>query len=165
MKSNELIEKREELYAKAKEQTIETLPAFMEEVLSIGHTYESIVPAIAACALAAACAADKHPNGGITGWQASFVMWEFVAHWLHEEDSVGMKLINFDDMLYPQYFWKLNDHTISASTFEALQEKAKNRLETNENASEKVKDHWRSIVEGTVPFGWKIRKEEEDGER
>lgn len=175
MENNELMKRREELYAKAERQTIETLPAFMEEVLSMDHTYESIVTAIAMCAVAAAWAANNHPNydsvlslgkGGITGWQASFVMrvfvWEFVGHWMHKQGSAGMKLVDFDNMLYPQYDYKFNDHTISASTFEALQEKAKNRLETSKYASKKVRAHWESIVAGTVPFGWEIRKEDEE---
>lgn len=161
MENNELIEKREELYAKAMKQTIETLPAFMEEILSMDQTYESIVTAIGVCAVAAAWAANHHPNGGITAWQASFVMWEFIARWMGMEDSVGMKLIDFDDMIYPQYDYKFNDRTISASTFENLQEKAKNFLETKKYASKEVKAHWKSIVAGTVPFGWEIRKEEE----
>lgn len=161
MENNELIEKREELYAKARKQTIETLPAFMEEVLSMDQTYESIVTAIGVCAVAAAWAANHHPNGGITGCQASFVMWEFILHWMRKEDSVEMRLIDFDKMLYPQYNYNFNDRTISASTFEALQEKAKKLLETSKYASDDVEAHWKSIVAGTVPFGWEIRKEEE----
>ena len=161
MENNEFMEKRKELYIKESRQTIETLPAFMEEVMSMDHTYESIVTAIAMCAVAAAWAANNHPNGGITGWQASFVMWEFVGHWMNKQDSAGMKLVDFDDMLYPQYNYKFNDRTISASTFEALQEKAKNLLETSKYASKEVKAHWKSIVAGTVPFGWEIRKEDE----
>ena len=34
-------------------------------------------------------------------------MWEFIKHWNYTDNKTGMKMVNYDDMLYPQYDYKL----------------------------------------------------------
>ena len=145
-------------YEEAKKQTIETLPEFMNKILGGCYSYESIPEAIAACAVGAAWAADHHPNGGITGFQASWVMWQFIQNWMGKQDSCGLKLIDYDDMLYPQYDYKFCDKTIDRSTWEALQKKAAEYL-AEDRGVEEVKAHWRSIVNGVVPFGYTVKED------
>ena len=86
------------------------------------------------------------------------------------EHDCGRKLLNYDYMLYPQY----EDHvekTIDLETWIKMQEKAsenyneylseKARLENGDEyafpASKKVAAHWRSIIDGNVPFGFKVK--------
>ena len=59
------------------------LTALIEDILSVEHTYSSIVEGVAAAACAAARTINAHPEqGGITGFQASFVMWRFLEHFM-----------------------------------------------------------------------------------
>lgn len=62
-------------FDQARNQTLETLPKFTDQIMNSHHDYNSVVHAIAACALATAYACDHSSNGGITGFQAGFVMW------------------------------------------------------------------------------------------
>lgn len=142
-------------YKEAKEQTLETLPAFMKKILDEPQTYDSIVEAIAACAVGAAWAGDHYPNDSITGFQASFVMWRFIENWMHKGESCGLRLVDYDDMLYPQYEYKFNDKTINSQTWKEMQRKAQELLNEGRGVEE-VKAHWRSIVDGVVPFGYTV---------
>lgn len=71
----------------AKEQTLETLPSFMNHILNdYTHDYGTICHALTACAIGAAYAGDKSKQGGITGFQAGCIMWDFIRHWNHESN-------------------------------------------------------------------------------
>lgn len=92
---------------------------------------------------------------GITGFQAGFVMWDFIKDWSFRGNKCGLKIVNYDDMLYPQYNYKFQK-TIKKDTFEALQKAAENNLKKYKSASSTVIEHWKSIVDGNVPFGYII---------
>ena len=78
-----------EWFELARKQTLETLPGFINYVMNdYMHDYGTICHAVAACALASAWAANDSPNGGITGFQANFVMWDFVKQWGYVIPSV-----------------------------------------------------------------------------
>lgn len=94
---------------------------------------------------------------GITGFQAGCVMWDFIRDWLYPSNECGMLLIDFDNMLYPQYEDNFQK-TINHETFEALQEKAKKLLADRKAAHPEVIKHWKSIVAGKVPFGYIIKE-------
>ena len=92
---------------------------------------------------------------GITGFQAGCTMWDFICDWQYPDNECGMKIIDYDNMLYPQY----EDHfqkTIKSETFRALQEQAKKNLKENKNAASSVILHWIKIANGEVPFGYAI---------
>lgn len=149
-----------EWFADAKKQTIETLPNFMNHVLNdYCHDYGTICHAITACSIAAAWAADNSEHGGITGFQASCVMWEFVRQWSYPNNKCGLKIIDFDNMLYPQYEVKFIEQEISKKVWESLQEQAKELLETKTVASDRVIRHWQSIAKGIVPFGYTVKND------
>lgn len=146
-----------EWFKEASNQTIDTLPEFINHIMNdYEHDYGTICHAVSACALAAAWAANKSESGGITGFQASFVMWDFIRQWLKTSNEVGMKLVDYDDMLYPQYGYKF-EKTIRKDTWEQLQSVAKKRLEEkDEHVHPNVIAHWESIVKGVVPFGFTV---------
>lgn len=153
-------------FKEAQEQTIETLPAFINHIMNdYVHDYGTICHAIAACALAAAWGTNHHEQGGITGFQASFVMWDFIKEWEYSGNKTGLKIVDYDNMLYPQYKDKF-DKVISKETFKGIQKEAINRLGEYYNTLENeryvhpdVVKHWRSIVAGNVPFGYKIKED------
>lgn len=153
-------------FTEAKKQTIETLPAFINHIMNdYEHDYGTICHAVSACALAAAYSANKHEQGSITGFQAGFVMWDFIKQWMFENNKTSLKIIDYDDMLYPQYEKKF-DKVISKETFESLQKAAKDLLNEHMSTSEGQRDvhpdvvkHWKTIVSGDVPFEYKIKED------
>lgn len=205
------------------EQTTETLPKFIESLMNdYKHDYGTVCHAIAIISNAAAHAADHEPQGGITGFQAGAIMFEFMKTWNYTNNKTGFKVVNFDDFLYPQHGDKF-EKTISKHTWEALQKQARINLEESnikleeyierleqytldilefilrypdyqankehydrlsfgtgdewdayyakrdsgfEFAPQKpysgvpcksVRDHWKSIVSGVIPFGFVIK--------
>ncbi len=145
-----------EWFAEAKKQTIETLPNFINHIMNdYEHDYGTICHAVSACALAAAWAADTSENGGITGFQAGFVMWDFIRQWSYTSNETGMRILNYDDMLFPQYADKF-EKTIRKDTWTKIQDIAKENLETKTTAHPNVIAHWKNIVKGIVPFGYVV---------
>lgn len=151
-------------FEQARKQNLETLPEFMNHILNdYCHDYGTICHAISACALAAACAADSSEQGGVTGFQSGFIMWEFVCQWGYKNNKTSLEIIDYDKMLYPQYKSDFEDRTICQSVWEALQNEAKRRLDEidqeKEFVSNSVIEHWNSIVNGVVPFGFKVKND------
>jgi hypothetical protein len=149
-----------EWYEDARNQTLETLPDFMNHLLNdYQHDYGTICKAIAACGAAAMYAANNTEQGGITGFQAGCINWEVLKAWGEFQTHTGARLINFDNMIYPQYEEKF-DKIISKETWESIQKYAKeNLLEEREyGLHPEVKAHMESIVAGNVPFGYKIKE-------
>lgn len=95
---------------------------------------------------------------GITGFQNSCTMWDFIQDWSYSNNKCGMRIVDYDEMLYPQYEYKF-EKTISKETFSAIQKEAAVRLENKLNyASPAVLQHWKSIAEGNVPFGYTVKQ-------
>lgn len=93
---------------------------------------------------------------GITGFQAGFVMWDFIRDWLYSSNECGLRIVNYDDMLYPQCADRFHK-TISKGCWDSIQKAAKKNLEErHEHVHPDVKAHWQSIVDGTVPFGYQV---------
>lgn len=147
-------------YAQAAEQTMETLPAFLEELLTYEHTYGTIVCAIAAGAIGTVWAMNRDSvYGGLTGFQASAVMWEFVQGWQFRHNKCGLSILDFDSFLYPQNEHQF-DRIISQDIWEAIQNEAREKINERIDAHPDVIAHWHSIVDGNVPFGYKVKERE-----
>ena len=148
-----------EWYLQAKDQTLESLQGFINHIINdYEHDYGTICHAMSACSIATMWAINKTDQGGITGFQAGAIMWEFIKHWNYTDNKTGMKMVNYDDMLYPQYDYKFQK-TITESIWRSIQDVANNRLEENKTAHPEVIAHWKSIVNGKIPFGYKIVKD------
>lgn len=144
-----LKEKRKEI--KDLDDLIEFLKYVKE---NCNYNYGVVPRSIAQAALATAWYLSN--EFGITGFQAGFVMFDFIRDWNFSNNKCGLKIIDYDDMLYPQYYDKFKN-TISRETFEELQKEAEENLKNTEYAHPNVVAHWQSIVEGKVPFGYKIK--------
>ena len=135
-------------------KTSEQLMAFIKDVEE-NYNYDY---GVAPRAIAQAClAVGWYLSGkmGITGFQAGCTMWDFIRDWVIGGDSsTGLKLVNYDEMLYPQYDYKF-EKTICRETWESLQKEAAKLLEKGPYAP--VAAHWKSIVDGIVPFGYTIK--------
>jgi hypothetical protein len=121
------------------------------------HDYGTVIHAMTAGAIAAIHVMNSDEfQGGITGFQASCMMWEFMKRFNYLDGP--MRLLRFEHMLYPQYEYNF-DKTISKETWEWLQNEAKERI-LSCDAADKVYDHWQTIIDGKVPFGYKIKEDE-----
>lgn len=137
-------------------KTPEELAKFANKLLNeTQHDYGTVCHAVGAIALAGAWL-GAHIQG-ITGFQAGFVMWDFIRQWNYKSNKCGLRIIDYDNMLYPQYEDKF-DKTITEEKFEALRKEAQSLLKNESSYSHpSVIAHWRSIVEGNVPFGYIIK--------
>ena len=150
---NESMRLEEEWFKEAEKQTPDTLIEFINHMMNdYHHDYGTVCHAIAACAIAAAHAANN-AGGGITGFQAGFVMWDFIRQWMYIGNKCGMRLVNYDDMLYPQYEGKFAK-TITKDTWQAMQKQAREKLKDCSHCAYEVVSHWEKIAEGIVPFGY-----------
>lgn len=150
----------EQWYQRAEEMTLAKLPEFLRELTEdYVHDYGTICHAIAAAAVAAAWAVERSPVGGITGFQAGAIMWEFLTHWQTEYRDKPLRLLDYGNLLYPQYRDRFTG--ISPATWTWVQQQAAEELAAEEmrqphQAANSVVDHWRSIVAGNVPFGLRV---------
>lgn len=133
------------------------LAEFIEEVENnFNYGYGTAARSVGAVA---ACVANYLRNKmGLTGFQTGCAMWEFIQDFIYSNNKCGMKLVDYDEMLYPQYEYKFCDKIIPKYTWEALQKQAKENLEKC-SAVPRVIDHWQSIVNGKVPFGYVVEGE------
>lgn len=149
---------RDDLREKRKNiKTFDDLVAFLKDIEDHYNCgYGSAPRAMAQASLAVAWyLASKF---GITGFQAGFVMWDFIRGWNYENNKCGMKIVNYDDMLYPQYEYRF-EKIIASDIWNDIQEQAKKNLEECENGRTvhpEVIAHWKSIVDGVVPFGYTV---------
>lgn len=147
-------------YEDAKQQTAETLPEFIRHLLEdYTHDYGTICHATAAAAVGAASAIEHSPQGGITGLQGEVVMWAFMEHWNGIKRPA--RLLRYENLLYPQFAHTFT--SVSVDTWKWAQEEARRLLDEDQSKSERelravprVRDHWRSIVNGVVPFGLRV---------
>ena len=128
---------QDEWYKEAKSMTLDKLPDFLNKLMNdYGHDYGTICHAFASGAIATVRAMDHSEHGGITGFQAGAIMWEFIRNWNYNHNKTGLKIIDFDKFLYPQYsdyFQK----TISPEAWVAIQKEAAVQLKEADEAHEK----------------------------
>ncbi len=154
----ELVLIKADWYKRAFEQTIESLPAFLQELRDFDHCYATISYAVTASGLAGAYAMDKSSVGGLTEGQAQTVMWEFIKAWMKLEDT-PMRLYDYADLLYPNR--EVNFRGLSKEIWQWIQATAFNCIK---NAQEDptlqihkdVIKHWKNIVKGQLPYGFRL---------
>ena len=96
---------------------------------------------------------------GITGAQAGFVMFDFIRDWQYRTNKSGLKIVDYDNMLDPRCEHSFQK-TIKNYTWDALQTDAKMLLEQHaENTDPRIVEHWKSIVDGNVPFGYSVSED------
>lgn len=128
----------DEWYKEAKKQTVETLPEFVRHLTEdYSHDYGTICHAVAAAGIAAMRAVDNSPTGGITGFQAGCIMWQVIREWNFQNNKTGLKILDYDNLLYPQY--KDSFVSISSKIWESVKKEAQNKINKNNDAVEKWK--------------------------
>ena len=133
------------------------LDFFLKALMSEwNHDYGTVIHAMTAGSIATIHVMNQDEDqGGITGFQASCMMWQFMQKFNQLEGP--MKLMQYEKMLYPQYKHRF-DKTISPETWEWLQTEAGKKLgDYGLKADPKVIAHWETIVKGRIPFGYKVK--------
>lgn len=160
-KINEEMHIEKEWFAEAKKQRLLMLPVFINHVMNdYEHDYGTVCHAIAACALAATWAANDEigARGGITGFQAGFVMWDFIRQFMYENNKCGLRIIDYDKMLYPQYGDSFGKR-ISPAVRDSLMKRSEELLKENSDAHPAVIEHWKAISTGHMPFGYIVAED------
>lgn len=147
------------IYEKAKNvKTKKDLDELLSEVIeSKDLCYGKIVYAICGCMKATMNYINNSEIGGITGFQAGFIGWEMIKEYTVVSSNTALKLINYDDMLFPQKKERF-DKVIEKDIWESIQSEANKKIAENPDAHKKVIKHWKKIVNGKVPFGFKVKK-------
>lgn len=153
----------EEWYEEARKEdlkTIEDLNKFVNDKMdNYCHDYGTICHAIASSMIATMTTLNNSRQGGITGFQASCIVQQVLMRAMYHGNKVGIRMLNMDHLLYPQYYHEF-EKTITLETWEKLRKTAKENLDNkSENAHPSVVEHWQSIVDGNVPFGFVIKDE------
>ena len=152
MSNEELFALRDAWYSEAEKQTVETLPAFIKMLNEYSHNYDTVIYATNAAALAASWVMSKYH--GITGFQSSAVMWEYIQNWGCGCKNKPLCLIKYEEMLYPMFDYKFT--TIDKRTWDWIRKQARENLCEITYADESVKARWQSIIDGKVPFGYRV---------
>jgi len=135
------------------EMTMEKLLEFIRKLTNdYNHDYGTVCHAVACAAIAAAKAVMRTDAcNGITGFQAGAIQWEIIKLWGLYPEGSNLRMIDYNDLLYPQYWYKFK--AIKPSVWEETKKKAKKLLAVENYGSELVRKHWQSIVNDVVPFG------------
>lgn len=143
----------------AKNQTLETLPQFINHLINdYEHDYGTSLKATVAAMLATFNVCNQSEQGGFTGFQVGFIPW-LMMNEFWGESKVGRKVIDFEHMLYPQYAHKF-EKTMSSKTWHTLQKIAKEKMkEPAEHFHLSVRDHIWKIAAGQIPFGYTVKDE------
>ena len=144
----------EELRSRRKAiDSFEDLESFLVDIKDNYNTdYDTAVIAVAEAILATAYFFSY--DYGLTGSQAGCVMWEFIRKYMYTTNRCGLRMLDYDEMLLPQYEFCF-DKSISKETWGSVQKEAKRRLDKySETAAPQVKRHWENIVNGIIPFGF-----------
>ena len=152
-------EYKDYIYKKASAvETRKDLDKLLKEVIADKDLdYGKTVYAISSCMMATLNYVDRN-LGGISGFQAGCIGWEMVKKYLVPSNKTSLKIIDYDKMLYPQYEYEFVDKEIPKELWTQLQKEANRMLAEVDYASPQVIEHWKSIVAGIVPFGYKVKK-------
>jgi hypothetical protein len=147
-----------EWYKKAENMELKDLPKFLDKLMNdYQHDYGTICHAITAGGLATMKTMSY--KSGITGFQAGCIMWEFISNWMCEYKDKPLKLLNYENMLYPQYQDRYEKY-ISKEIWKYLKKEAKRNLNKEKGmVHPSVLKHWKNIVNGVIPFGYKLKED------
>ena len=122
------------------------------------HDYGTSARATAAAAFATANAFARYE--GLTGFQWSCVAMDVLGQMCFPDNKLGFTVIDYDDLLYPQYEYRFTERKISAEGAEKLKQEAKARIgEGDEWVHPDVMAWWQKLADGQFPEWLEIEGE------
>lgn len=138
--------------------TVDTIGDFVKKLANnYEHDYGTIVHAMAAAAGATLSALNNCSQGGITGFQASCLMWQILQQEFHIEWPT--KLVRYEHLLFPAYEYEFN--AIPYDIWVWLRDRAKFLSENEKELDPTVIRHMKEIADGKVPYGFRIARQDE----
>ena len=121
------------------------------------HDYGTSAKATAAAAFATANAFALYE--GLTGFQWSCVAMCVLGQMCFPYNKLGFTVIDYDDLLYPQYEYRFAELKISAERAEKLRQEAKARISKSGGvAHPDVMEWWQKLANGQFPEWLKVEK-------
>ena len=115
------------------------------------HDYGTIVHAMTAAAIAGAYAVENSSQGGITGFQHSCFIMEFLAKERFSHNKFGFFVRDIDDILYPQYQEKFCKLKITRKTANKISQEARMNLANKDRGIPPVREWWQKLADGNFP--------------
>ena len=123
------------------------LDRFVRKVMQgYEHDYGTYVWALSVCTKAFV----RYYGSAMTGMQASFLMWQIIRDTFGKKDKLGLKLVEYEWVLFPQYIERFKTEFDEETHTKAI-ELAKQYLVEYKDASDDVKKHWEKIASGWLP--------------
>lgn len=143
---------KKELYERvSKVFSTDELKTFCEEMIKEidkDNAQEMITAVILA---AAHMVVNMFPEHIDTKDKSGTVMWNFVRHWMPEFSFAPLRILIYEDLLYPQF--EANYRTISKEVWEWVKREAQILLDNKKDAVPQLCEHWQSVIDGNIPYG------------
>ena len=134
-------------------QTFEMLIEYLRDIKDNGRyqSYGGVVSAMGQALLAVAFFFAR--EFGITGFQASCLMWEFLREWSFPNNKSGLRIIDLDLLLFPQYDDRYKKFLIDSAQKRVLIQAAKDKMAdcTKYDCSPAVWQRWKDMSKGKFP--------------
>ena len=123
------------------------LDRFVKKVMTgYEHDYGTYVHAVSVCAKAFI----RFYGSEMTGFQASFLMWDIIRNTFGKHDKFGLQLIEYESILFPQLLHRFKV-VFDDDTHKKIIETAKQYLAEHKDANEEVRKHWEKLATGWLP--------------
>lgn len=133
-------------------KSMDELTSYINGLIKQEHDYGTCVYAVSMASVAAFNYVASEL--GITGFQAGCADMDIIRRTRNIKGP--FKLVDYADILYPQYGNKFLNQEIPSSVWEWIKEEAQKHLNEKEFCSPTVIEHWKSLVAGKVPFGMSV---------
>lgn len=121
------------------------------------HDYGTSARATAAAAFATANAFARYE--GLTYFQWSCVAMDVLGQMCFPDNKLGYMVIDYDDLLYPQYEYRFTERKISAEGAEKLRQEAKTRISESDGlVHPDVMAWWQKLANGQFPEWLKVEE-------
>lgn len=135
------------------------LDRFVKKVMQgYEHDYGTYVHAVSVCTKAFI----RYYGSGMSGVQASFLMWDIIRNTFGKQDKFGLQLVEYESILFPQMLYRL-EVKIDEDTHEKIIETAKQYLIEKKDVAEEVKKHWEKLASGWLPECAKLKETKKGG--
>jgi hypothetical protein len=123
------------------------LDRFVKKVMTgYEHDYGTYVHAVSVCTKAFI----RYYGSQMTGFQASFLMWDIIRNTFGKQDKLGLQLVEYECVLFPQLLYRLTVQ-FDDETHQKVIELAKKYLDEEKIASKEVREHWEKLASGWLP--------------
>ena len=119
------------------------------------HDYGTCCHAIIAMAVAAIEKMSR--EFGITGFQHSCVMWGIISREFHDHNKLGLRLLDYDNLLYPQFQDEFRQSEISEEQAEKIRKQAQANIDEGGMVAHAVEEWWKKLASGWLPDYVKVK--------